>query len=97
MLSRTCAPSPIEAPAPRIDAEVSALSSTLTPSQRAAFDSEARPILHDFPRTTWGPRRPSTHEPAPTYTGGPSEPAVTSAPGAIFPRPASTRTRCAFR
>src|SRR5207249_3657460 len=97
MLSRTWAPSPIEAPAPRIDEDISALSSTLTPSKRAAFVNEARPILHDFPRTTCGPRRPSTYDPAPTYTGGRSEPAVTSASGAIFPRPASRRTRCAFR
>src|SRR2546422_1824990 len=60
MLSRTCAPSPIAAPAPMIDAVTSALSSTLTPSKSVAFRNDARPIRQAFPRTTCGPTRPST-------------------------------------
>src|SRR5206468_1434204 len=87
-----CTPS-----APMIDEEISVLSSTLTASRRAAFVREARPILHDLPRTTCGPRRPSTNDPPATYTGGRSEPADTSASEEIFPRPASRRTRCECR
>src|SRR3989449_270956 len=52
MLSRLWAPSPTDAPVPIIDAEIFALSATLTASRRAAFVTEARPILHDFPQTT---------------------------------------------
>src|SRR3989454_632972 len=97
MLSRMWAPSPIDAPVPMIDAEISALSSTLTASRSAAFVTEARPTLHDLPKTTCGPRRPSTNDPAATYTGGRSEPADTSASEEIFARPASRRTRCECR
>src|SRR5438093_711913 len=59
-------------------------------------DAAARASIGPLSRVS-RPRRPSTYDAAPTYTGGRSEPAVTSASGAIFPRPASRRTRCAFR
>ncbi len=70
---------------------------TLTPSRSVAFTTDERPTLQDLPRTTSGPSRPSTKDPAPTYTGGRRLPAVTSASGAIFARPAARRRCCAFR
>src|SRR5205823_11691719 len=69
------------------------ISSTLTPSRRVAFATVARPTRQDLPRTTSGPSRPSTKQPALTYTGGRSVPAVTLESGAIFARLAARRRR----